>query len=238
MLTPYEGSTSQGILLMDADAVYEQGVRAAALGLPLAIHAIGDAAVRAVLDGFERLRDYESAQHLPHLPHRIEHAQLVSPEDLPRFQALNIIASVQPIHATSDMEMAEKYWGLRCANAYAYASLQKQGAVLIAGSDAPVESANPFWGLHAAVTRQRPNGEPGPDGWHPEQRLSLSDALAAYTLNPARACGLGNSYGKIAPGNPADLIVLPRDPFSIHPSELWQIQPDMTLIDGQIVFQR
>ena len=238
MLAPYEGSTSQGILLMDADAVYEQGVRAAALGLPLAIHAIGDAAVRAVLDGFERLRDYESAQHLPHLPHRIEHAQLVSPEDLPRFQALNIIASVQPIHATSDMEMAEKYWGLRCANAYAYASLQKQGAVLIAGSDAPVESANPFWGLHAAVTRQRPNGVPGPDGWHPEQRLSLSDALAAYTLNPARACGLGNSYGKIAPGNPADLIVLPRDPFSIHPSELWQIQPDMTLIDGQIVFQR
>jgi hypothetical protein len=109
---------------------------------------------------------------------------------------------------------------------------------LIAGSDAPVESANPFWGLHAAVTRQRSNGEPGPDGWHPEQRLSLSEALAAYTLNPARACGLGNIYGKIAPGYLADLIVLPRDPLTIHPSELWQIQPEISLIDGQIVFQR
>ena len=238
MLNPYEGSTSRGFLQMDADAVFEQGLRAADLGWPLAIHAIGDAAVRAVLDGFERLRRYEYMHQLPHLSHRIEHAQLIAPEDLPRFRALNIIASVQPIHATSDMEMAEKYWGLRCANAYAYASLQKQGTVLIAGSDAPVESANPFWGLHAAVTRQRQNGEPGPDGWHPEQRLSLSDALAAYTLNPARACGLGNFYGKIAPENPADLIVLPRDPFSIHPSELWQIQPEITLIDGQIVFQR
>jgi hypothetical protein len=238
MLAPYEGSTSQGILLMDADAVYEQGVRAAALGLPLAIHAIGDAAVRAVLDGFERLRAYESAQHLPHLPHRIEHAQLVAPEDLPRFKALNIHASVQPIHATSDMEMAEKYWGKRCVHAYAYASLREHGASLLAGSDAPVESANPFWGLHAAVTRQRRNGNPGPDGWHPEQSLSLDAALVAYTLNPAQACGLGNAVGKIAPGYNADLIVLSRDPFSCDPTELWKVQPEMTLIDGEIVFQR
>jgi len=237
MLDPYEGSTSRGLLQMDADSVYEQGLQAAELGWPLAIHAIGDAAVRAVLDGFESLRKYEYMHQLPHLSHRIEHAQLVAPVDLPRFRALNIIASVQPIHATSDMDMAERYWGVRCAYAYAYASLQKQGAVLLAGSDAPVESANPFWGLHAAVTRQRHNGEPGPDGWYPEQRLSLTDALAAYTLNPTRACGFGNVSGKIAPGYHADLIVLPRDPFSIHPSELWQIQPDMTLIDGQIVFQ-
>jgi hypothetical protein len=237
MLDPYEGSTSRGLLQMDADSVYEQGLQAAELGWPLAIHAIGDAAVRAVLDGFESLRKYEYMHQLPHLSHRIEHAQLVAPVDLPRFRALDLIASVQPIHATSDMDMAERYWGVRCAYAYAYASLQDQGAVLLAGSDAPVESANPFWGLHAAVTRQRQNGEPGPDGWHPEQRLSLTDALAAYTLNPTRACGFGNVSGKIAPGYHADLIVLPRDPFSIHPSELWQIQPDMTLIDGQIVFQ-
>jgi hypothetical protein len=237
MLAPYEGSNSQGILLMDADEVYELGIHAAELGWPLAIHAIGDAAVRVVLDGLERLREYESTHQLPHQHHRIEHTQLVAPIDLARFRALDIIASVQPIHATSDMDMAEKYLGVRCNYAYAYASLQEQGTRLLAGSDTPVESANPFWGLHAAVTRQRQNGEPGLEGWHPEQRLSLSDALAAYTLNPADACGLGNDIGKIAPGYHADLIVLPCDPFSIHPSELWQIQPNMTLIDGQIVFQ-
>jgi len=187
---------------MDADAVFEQGLRAAELGWPLAIHAIGDAAVRAVLDGFERLRRYEYMHQLPHLSHRIEHAQLIAPEDLPRFRALNIIASVQPIHATSDMEMAEKYWGLRCANAYAYASLQKQGTVLIAGSDAPVESANPFWGLHAAVTRQRPNSEPGPDGWHPEQRLSLIRRAGSLYSQPCPSMRLRQFLWQNCPRKP------------------------------------
>jgi len=150
---------------------------------------------------------------------------------------LIFLASVQPIHATSDMEMAEKHWGERCANAYAYASLLHEGVTLLAGSDAPVESANPFWGLHAAVTRQRRNGNPSSAGWHPEQRLSLAEALTAYTHNPAHSYGFGRTLGKITPGYLADLIVLPCDPFALEPQDLWKIQPDMTLVDGNVVFE-
>ena len=238
MLSPYENSDSSGILLMDADEVFVQGLRAAAVGWPLAIHAIGDLAVRSVLDGYARLRAWERENFHPHLPHRIEHVQLITPEDQARLKTLDVIASMQPIHATSDMFTADHYWGSRSAAAYAFNSLLRQGTQLIFGSDAPVESANPFLGLHAALTRRRVSGEPGKDGWYPEQRISLSQALEAYTISPARSCGLGDSLGRIAVGYRADLIVLPRNPFQMDPHDLWQLAPDMTLIDGRVVFQR
>ena len=238
MLSPYENSDSAGILLMDADEVYAQGLNAAAVGFPLAIHAIGDLAVRAVLDGYQRLRAWERENGRPPLPHRIEHVQLITPEDQPRLKALDVIASMQPIHAPSDMFTADQHWGSRSVNAYAFSALLKQGTQLIFGSDAPVESANPFLGLHAAVTRRRVSGEPGAQGWYPEQRISLAQALDAYTGNPARSCGLGQSFGRIASGYRADLIVLPRDPFRMNPQDLWQLAPEMTLVDGRVVFQR
>ncbi len=238
MLSPYENSDSLGILLMDAEEVFEQGRRAAAIGWPLAIHAIGDLAVRSVLDGYTRLRAWERENGCPHLPHRIEHVQLIIPEDQARLKALGVIASMQPIHATSDMFTADHHWGSRSANAYAFNTLLKQGTQLIFGSDAPVESANPFLGLHAAVTRCRISGEPGEEGWYPEQRITLAQALDAYTLSPARSCGLGKSLGRIAVGYRADLIVLPKDPFQMDPRDLWQLAPSMTLIDGRVAFQR
>lgn len=238
MLKPYEGSDSLGMLLMNAEDVFQMGSQAAAAGWPMAIHAIGDAANRAVLDGYKKLRAYETVQSLPHLPHRIEHVQIIDPQDQSRLHSLDIIASMQPIHATSDMYTADRFWGSRSANAYAFHSLSQQGVLLIFGSDAPVESANPFRGLHAAVTRQRHTGEPGPEGWYPEERLSLKSALAAYTINPAQSCGRGNSLGRIAIGYKADLIVLPCDPFTQDPQTLWNIQPDMTLVDGKNLYQK
>jgi len=238
MLSPYENSDSAGILLMDADEVYAQGLRAAQVGWPLAVHAIGDLAVRSVLDGYARLRAWEREHKRPHLPHRIEHLQLITPEDQPRLKDLDVIASMQPLHATSDMFTADRHWGSRSANAYAFNSLLKQGAQLIFGSDAPVESANPFLGLHAAVTRRRVSGEPGTEGWYPQQRISLAQALDSYTTHPALSCGLGQSLGRIAVGCLADLIVLPNDPFRMDPQDLWQVAPDMTLVGGRLAFQR
>jgi len=238
MLAPYENSGSAGLLLMDADQVFAEGVRAAALGWPLAVHAIGDLAVRSVLDGFERLRVWEQTQHRPRLPHRIEHVQIIAPQDQPRLKQLGVTASMQPLHATSDMFTAGRHWGKRCAHAYALNSLQRQGALLILGSDAPVESPNPFLGLHAAVTRRRVSGEPDENGWYPEQRLSLTQALDGYTVNPAKSCGLGHSLGRIAVGCRADLIVLPQNPFALEAQSLWRLLPDLTLVDGRVVFQR
>jgi len=238
MLAPYENSDALGILLMDADAVFAEGVRAAALGWPLAVHAIGDLAVRSVLDGFERLRAWEHENGSPRLPHRIEHVQIIAPEDQPRLKKNGIIASMQPLHATSDMVTADHHWGSRSAHAYALNSLRRQGALLIFGSDAPVESPNPFRGLHAAVTRRRLSGEPDENGWYPEQRLSLAQALEGYTINPAISCGLGSSLGRIAVDYRADLIVLPENPFEMEAQSLWRLLPDMSLVDGRVVFQR
>jgi N-acyl-D-aspartate/D-glutamate deacylase len=114
---------------------------------------------------------------------------------------------MQPIHATSDMHMADEFWGARTANAYGWRTQLTHGAVLAFGSDAPVEMPNPFWGLHAAITRQRADGTPE-DGWHPEQRLTLREALRAYTQGPAFAAGMEDRLGKLAPGYLADLLVL------------------------------
>jgi hypothetical protein len=162
MLEPYEDDPdSCGMLLLDATAVFERGQLAIEHGFNLAIHAIGDLANRQVLDGYTRLRQFEHSlpdQGRVRLRHRIEHVQVLDPHDFPRFQALDIIASMQPIHATSDMLMADHCWGARSVNAYAWQSLLNHHACLIFGSDAPVESPNPFLGLYAAVTRRRPDG--------------------------------------------------------------------------------
>ncbi len=133
------------------------------------------------------------------LRHRIEHVQLIHPEDAHRLAELNIIASMQPIHATSDMRMADRYWGKRSGQAYGWRTQLDHGAVLAFGSDAPVESPNPFWGLHAAVTRQRADQSPSPDGWYPEQKIDLTQALYAYTSGAAYAGGWESQLGKIAP---------------------------------------
>lgn len=240
MLAPYEGTAQDcGILILTAEQLFEHARLAAENGLSMAVHAIGDRAVREVLNAYQRLRTFEH-DHLasPGLRHRIEHVQLVHPQDVGRLSALNVIASMQPIHATSDMRMADRHWGKRAELAYAWRAQLEQGARLAFGSDAPVESPNPFLGLHAAVTRRRADGSPGEPGWHPEQRLTLLEALHAFTIGPAYAAGTEGRLGKLAPGYLADLIVLEVDPFSCDPHELQFILPMRTMVGGKWVFSQ
>jgi len=170
------------------------------------------------------------------LRHRIEHVQLLHPDDVGRLAALGIIASMQPIHATQDCEMADRYWGERCATAYAWRSLLDVGTVLAFGSDCPVEDYNPFLGIHAAVTRRRVDGFPGPQGWYPEQRLTVEEAVRAYTLGAAYVASLEDRLGSLSPGKLADLIVLDRDIFTCDPMAIAETQVEMTMIGGRFMF--
>ncbi len=238
MLDPYvDEPQNRGILLLNAEKLFECGRQAAASGLSLAIHAIGDRAVRTILEGFARLRDYEKERRLPALRHRIEHVQTIHPEDIGRLAGLGIIASMQPVHATSDMFMADRLLGKRAAFSYAWRSLLERGTRLAFGSDAPVESPNPFHGLHAAVTRCRTDGTPGPDGWIPEQRLTLAEALEGFTTGPAYAAGMEDRLGRLSAGFLADLIVVDTDPFTCDPAGLYAIQPVATMVAGDWVWQ-
>jgi len=234
MLEPYEGEPSNsGELLMTEDEIFETGRKAVDHGLSLAIHAIGDRANRTVLNAYARLRTYEKSQGLPALRHRIEHVQILHPQDYNRLAALGIIASVQPLHATSDMLMADRFWGTRSAGAYAYRTLAANGTQMAFGSDAPVESPNPFLGLHAAVTRRRADGQPGLNGWYPEQRLSLDEALARFTIGPAYASTQERTLGRLAPGHYADLIILNQDPFHLPPGEILNVRTIAAMIGGE-----
>jgi len=240
MLSPYDGSpNNRGLLLMDAEELFEHARLAAGSGLSMAVHAIGDRANHEVLEAYLQLRVYER-KHLssPNLRHRIEHVQVLHRGDAGRLAALGIIASMQPIHATSDMLMADRYWGQRSELAYAWRTQLKQGAQLAFGSDAPVESPNPFLGLHAAVTRRRADGSPGADGWYPEQRLTLLEALHGFTSGAAYAACMEDRLGKLSPGFLADLIVLDRDPFNLPPHELQSLRPVRTMVNGEWVFRR
>jgi predicted amidohydrolase YtcJ len=237
MLSPFEGTQNSGALLLTEDEIFEIGTLAADHSISLAVHAIGDLANHIVLNAFERLRAYEADHDIPQRPHRIEHVQILDPPDLPRFAQLGVTASVQPIHAPSDMDMADRYLGERAKYAYAYRSILEAGAAYVLGSDAPVEPINPFFGLHAAVTRCRLNGEPGDEGWYPEQRFSLDEALAGFTQSPAAVTFRGSRLGKIAPGFYADFIILEEDPFNCDPHQLGSIKPLATYIDGECRFR-
>jgi len=238
MLKPYLNEPeNRGMLNMDGEQFFEYSRQAADVGLSMTGHAIGDRALHEILDGYERLRGYERECGLPALRHRIEHVQIIHPDDARRLGQLGIIASMQPIHATSDMFAADKYWGERVDLAYAWRTQLDAGAVLAFGSDAPVEAPNPFWGLHAAVTRCRPDGSPGPQGWHPEQRLSMREALEGYTVGAAYAAGLEDRLGRLSPGHYADLIVLDDDPFTCSPEQLLTMRSAATMLGGEWLWQ-
>jgi predicted amidohydrolase YtcJ len=238
MFQPYEGEAgNKGILNMDGEGLFELARRAADVGLGMTVHAIGDRANHEVLNAYEQLRAYETQKGLPHLRHRIEHVQVLHPDDALRLARLNVVASMQPVHATSDMLMADKYWGERSSLAYAWRTQLDAGAHLAFGSDAPVESPNPFWGIHAAVTRRRSDGSPGPQGWHPEQRLSMQEAIEGFTLGAAYAAYAENRMGKLSAGYLADLIVLERDPFTSVPDEVKDLRSSATMVAGEWVYE-
>ncbi len=238
MLDPYNGEPDNlGLLLIEREALVELGQRAVAAGLALAIHAIGDRANRVVLDALEDLRRWERDHGLEQPRHRIEHLQLLHPDDIARVGQLQVVASMQPIHAISDRIVAERYWRSRVRTAYAWRSLSQTGAILAFGSDAPVESPNPFWGLHAAVTRQTRDEPTSAEAWVPEQTLDVMQALIGYTQGPAWAAGSQAHQGRLSPGSWADLIVLPDNPFLLHPAELPLLLPQATMVGGEWAFR-
>lgn len=238
MFQPYLNEPeNRGILNMDGEQFFEHSRQAAEVGLSMTAHAIGDRAMHEILDGYEQLRSYERERGLPALRHRIEHVQIIHPDDVRRLGKLGIIASMQPIHATSDLLAAEKYWGERVNLAYAWRTQLDAGAILAFGSDAPVESPNPFWGLRAAVTRRRADGLPAAEGWHPEQRLTMREALDGYTVGAAYAAGLEDRLGRLSPGHYADLIVLEKDPFTCPPDDLLTMQSAATMLGGEWLWQ-
>ena len=207
---------------------------AAARGFQIATHAIGDAANAQAIGTYEWLNGKYGANRR----WRIEHAQIVDCADLPRIARAHIIASMQPTHQTSDMQMAEKRLDpprLNCA--YAWQSMLKTGARLAFGTDFPVESPNPFPGLSAAISRQDIDGQP-PGGWYAAQRVSLDQALAAYTRGAAYAGFAEDRIGSLEPGKWADFVIVDRDPTRVNPQELARTQVLQTWIAGKKVFQR
>lgn len=234
MLAPYEGEADNvGMYLTPPGQAHAAIQRAHRHGCAISIHAIGDRANREVLDIFAEVLA-GGTPNLPALPHRIEHVQTIQPGDLPRLAELSLVASVQPLHCTDDIAAADRYWGGRGANAYAFRSLLAAGTTLAFGSDAPVASPNPWWGIHAAVTRQRRDGSPA-GGWHPEQRLSVAEAVHAYTLGAAAAIGQAHQQGRIAPGYLADLIAIDRDIFTCDPAAIAATKVEMTIVGGEVV---
>jgi predicted amidohydrolase YtcJ len=235
MLAPYEDEPlNLGIVVTPKEGIRELVSKASRAGLSVAIHAIGDRANRDVLDILEESR--QSGEGMD-LRHRIEHVQLLHPADIPRLAKLGVIASMQPIHATSDMEMVKRHWGEeRGQGAYAWRSLLNAGTVLAFGSDCPVEPLDPLLGIHAAVTRRRADGSPGPEGWHPEERITVEDAVRAYTSGAAYASGEEQDKGSITPGKLADLVVLSHDIFAIPPMSILETEVEATILDGQFVY--
>lgn len=200
----------------------------------LNFHAIGDRANRLVLDQFADTFERIGGKDLRH---RIEHAQVVALSDIPRFKQLNIIPAMQPTHATSDMNMAEARIGKdRLRGAYAWKRFIEQGTPIALGSDFPVELANPFFGLHAAVTRQDRQNKPA-EGWIPSQSLTLLQAFKGFTIDAAYAAHQEDMLGGLTEGKWADFILIDQNIFEIQPQQIWRTKVEETWIAGERVYQ-
>lgn len=232
MLEPFEGSQNDGILTVSPDEIEGAIERAARGGIAAAIHAIGDKANRVVLNAFERTRGEWAPRGLRQ---RIEHVQVLHKDDVARLGQIGIIASVQPVHATQDMDLVDSLWGARGRYAYPFRSLHESGAVLAFGSDAPVETPDPLAGLVAAVTRRRADGRPA-SGWYPEERVSPDVALRGYTRAAALASGTERVNGRLAPGFNADFTVLSQDVLAVDANALTGTRVLATVVDGRVVF--
>jgi predicted amidohydrolase YtcJ len=231
MLEPYADGAGSGLDLLAAAAFEELVRRASAGGLNVAVHAIGDRANRAALDAYAATRDvWEPAGLRP----RIEHAQILAPGDAERLAELGIVASVQPTHATSDRDAADRALGPRAAGAYAWRTLHDAGAVLALGSDAPIEPLDPLAGVRAAVARTVDERPP----WRPEQALDALEALAGFTVGPAWASGHERRRGRLIPGYDADLVVLEGDPTRLPPERLGEVRVVATMVGGRWVHGR
>jgi predicted amidohydrolase YtcJ len=214
-----------GVQITSREELEEHIRRATRAGFPIGVHAIGDLANREALDAFEATR--EEWQPLG-LRQRIEHAQLLAPEEVPRFAQLGVTASVQFSHAPSDRDLADRVWGATTSLPYAYRALLDSGATLVNGSDAPIEELDPLEGLRAGVLRTLDDR----DAWHPEQAVTVEEALIAGTVAPAWLAGDERRRGKLVPGYFADLVVLDRDPLTCEPHELAETRVVATMLGG------
>jgi hypothetical protein len=229
MLEPYDDAPGTGMVLIEPDLLVAQVGEAAAAGFSVAIHAIGDAAVRNSLDAIAAHRD---ALAKLAIPPRIEHAQVVTDMDVPRFARLGVAASMQPQHAFSDAPYARRAWGARCRLAYAWRTLFEAGASLAFGSDAPVEPPRAALGLACAVARLTADGQP----FEPGQALPLDQALMAYTSGAARLAAGRLGASTLEAGEPADLVIWDRDLHGTPPAELAAARPRFTVLAGEIVY--
>ncbi len=225
---------NHGLLFLSTDSLQTTAERAMRCGLQVNTHAIGDRGNRTVLDAYEGAI---AATGGGPGRHRIEHAQILALDDLPRFAALGVIASVQPTHATSDMPWAETRVGPdRIRGAYAWRRLIDAGARLALGSDFPVERVSPLLGFHAAVTRQ--DGENAPaGGWYGNQVLTRAEALRGFTLDAAYAAFMEDEVGSIEPGKRADFVVLSQDLMTVPPEALLATEVEATYLDGAPIYE-
>lgn len=232
LLAPYaDAAPQQGLLFMQDAALKAQMKQFMQAGFQVNVHAIGDAANAQVLRLHGQLQQEMPASRAQR--HRIEHAQVIALADIPKFAELGVIASVQPLHATSDMNMAEARVGSeRILGAYAWRRLKISGAHLACGSDFPVEEPNPWLGIHAAVTRQDSDGLPL-GGWYANEALSLKETLACFTIDAAYAAHQEKRTGTLEVGKYADFIVVDQDIFKTSPYELWKVKVLQTWVGGQ-----
>jgi hypothetical protein len=237
LLEPYsDRPETRGLLTTPPDEVYQQTLEASKAGFQTCIHAIGDRANREVMNIFERVQSEVPGARA--LRMRNEHAQILDAQEIPRFAKLNVIASMQSTHATSDMPWVPTRIGTdrTAEGAYVWQKIMKSGAVLANGSDFPVEEPNPMLGLYAAITRQDPQG--GPEGgWMPDQKMTREEALASFTIEAAYAAHMEKELGSIEAGKLADLVVLSRDVMTVAPRDILTTTVLKTIVGGRIVFE-
>jgi predicted amidohydrolase YtcJ len=237
LFEPYHDDPgNNGLQLIASDVLVATTTMALRNGWQVATHAIGDRGNALVLDAYEQaLRAVPRARDARL---RVEHAQLVRKEDVGRFAALGIVASMQPSHASDDLRWAEARVGAdRVKGAYAWRWFLDANVRMAFGSDFPVEVVNPFWGLYAGITRQEANGQPA-GGWHPEHLMTLEETLRGYTAGAAYAAFAEDRLGVLRPGMQADITVVDRDPFASSPADLLRSKALMTLIGGEVVYER
>ncbi|MES2126876.1 MAG: amidohydrolase [Pseudomonadota bacterium] len=236
LLAPYSDEPkSHGLLFNSNAAITAMMEKAMKRGYQVNVHAIGDAGNHQILDAFDKLVKKTGTVGLRH---RVEHVQVVAPSDIPRFKSIGIIPSMQPTHATSDKNMAETRIGAeRMKGAYAWRSFLHQGSRIACGSDFPVESPNPFFGIHAAVTRQDAAGQPIA-GWHPDQAMSLKEAFRCFTLDAAYAGHQEKVTGSLEVGKWADFIVIDHDLFTMPTYDIYKVAVQQTWVAGKQVFTR
>ena len=237
MIDPYLDA-QRGMPLMEMDVLASDVRRADDAGLSVMVHAVGDRANRELVDIFEALesRRTRSGGPRPAIPHRIEHVQMIRPEDADRLGALHLALCVTPANMVLDINLIDSAVGEKGQWTYAFRRLMDSGIPVMFSSDCPVCDPDPLVGIHAAVTRQRADGTPE-NGWHPQNRVTVAEAIQAYTVTPA-SVHQALDLGVIAPGKKADLAVLSENILKIPPSQMPDVRVDMTIFDGRIVYRK